>query len=146
MTYIRICMTGEGKLGTEEEAFTTLLAHNSFYQLKLVFEEYANLSGKSFQQAVESELSGDLKEAILTIARRAECLPRYFAERLRDAMKGMGTADSALIRIIVTRSELDLAAIKKEYMAIYHKTLESAIKDETSGDYEKALVSILDGN
>jgi annexin A7/11 len=137
---------GEGKLGTDEEAFTTLLAHQSFYQLKLVFDEYANISGKTIQQAVESELGGELKEAILTIARRTESAPRYFAEQLKAAMKGAGTADSTLIRIIVSRSEIDLEAIKKEYMALYHKTLESAVKDETGGDYEKALISIIEGN
>ncbi|CAL8126556.1 unnamed protein product [Orchesella dallaii] len=142
----RLYDAGEGTLGTEEESFTTLLAHNSFYQLKLVFDEYEKISGKTFQQAAESELSGDLKEACLTIARRSESLPRYFAERLKDAMKGAGTDDSALVRIIVSRSEIDLAAIKKEYMALYHKTLESDIKGETSGDYEKALLSILEGN
>lgn len=137
---------GEGTLGTDEETFTTVLAHQSFYQLKLVFDEYEKLSGKTFQQAVESELGGDLKEAILTIARRAESLPRYFAERLKEAMKGVGTDEDALIRIIVSRSEIDLGAIRKEYMALYHKTLESAVKDETGGDFEKALISILEGN
>jgi len=137
---------GEGKLGTDEEAFTTLLAHQSFYQLKLVFDEYANISGKTFQQAVENELGGELKEAIMTIARRTESAPRYFAEKLKEAMKGAGTDDSALIRIMVSRSEIDLEAIKQEYMAIYHKTLESDIKGETSGDYEKAFISIIEGN
>jgi len=87
-----------------------------------------------------------LKEAILTIARRTESAPRYFAEQLKAAMKGAGTDDSTLIRIIVSRSEIDLGAIKKEYMAIYHKTLESDVKNETGGDYEKALISIIDGN
>jgi annexin A7/11 len=61
-------------------------------------------------------------------------------------MKGAGTGDKTLIRIIVSRSEIDLGAIKREFQAIYHKTLESAVKSETGGDYEKALVSILEGN
>lgn len=112
----------------------------------MVFDEYERLSGKTFQQAVEAELGGDLKEACITIARRAESLPRYFADRLKEAMKGVGTDEDALIRIIVSRSEIDLGAIRKEYMSIYHKTLESAVKDETGGDFEKALISILEGN
>lgn len=114
--------------------------------MKLVFDEYERISGKTFEQAVESELGGDLKEAILTIARRTQSLPRYFAEKLKEAMKGVGTNDSTLIRIIVSRSEMDLGAIREEYSDLYHKSLISAIKDETSGDYEKALLSIIDGN
>jgi len=50
-----------------------LLAHQSFPQLQLIFREYANISGKTFEQAVQSELGGDLKEAILTIGKI--CLP-----------------------------------------------------------------------
>jgi len=71
---------------------------------------------------------------------------RYFAERLNKAMKGVGTDDSTLIRIIVSRSELDLAAIKRDYQMLFHKTLDSAIKGETRGDYETALLAILEGN
>lgn len=58
-------------------------------------------------------------------------------------MKGAGTDDSTLIRIIVSRCELDLGAIKKEYQSIYHRTLYSAVKSETGGDYKIALLALL---
>lgn len=54
--------------------------------------------------------------------------PKYFADRLEVAMKGWGTDDSALIRIIVSRCEIDLANIKHEYEKIYGRTLLSAVK------------------
>lgn len=37
--------------------------------------------------------------------------PAYFAERLYKSMKGVGTDDSTLVRVIVTRSEVGKADV-----------------------------------
>ena len=59
------------------------------------------------------------------------------------AMKGLGTADTTLIRIIVTRAEIDMHYIKAEYRKKYGKTLNDAIHSETSGHYRTFLLSLL---
>lgn len=42
-------------------------------------------------------------------------------------MKGAGTQDQRLMRLIVTRSEIDMGEIKQAYIQQYGKSLEDAI-------------------
>lgn len=60
---------GEAKLGTDEEVFNRILAHGSFEHLRLVFDEYKNLSGQTIEQAIEHEVDGELKDALLAIGK-----------------------------------------------------------------------------
>lgn len=43
-------------------------------------------------------------------------------------IKGLGTTDSVLIRIMVSRAEIDMLDIKSQFQKIYGKTLHSFIK------------------
>jgi len=61
-------------------------------------------------------------------------------------MKGLGTDDTKLIRVIVTRAEIDLQYIKAEYLKKYKKTLNDAVHSETSGHYRAFLLSLLGPN
>ncbi|XP_046686825.1 annexin B9-like [Homalodisca vitripennis] len=54
-------------------------------------------------------------------------------------MAGVGTKDKTLIRIIVSRSEIDLGDIKRAFEEKYGKPLETYITGDTSGDYKKVF-------
>lgn len=119
---------GEAKLGTDEEVFNRIMAHASFAQLRLVFEEYKNLSGMTIEQALKHEMDGELLEAMSAIVECVQSQAAFFATRLNKAMDGAGTDDSTLIRIIISRSEIDLENIKDEFERIYNRTLTSAVQ------------------
>lgn len=137
---------GVMKWGTEESVFNQILANQSYDHLRLVFQEYQNMSGRNILQAIQSEMSGDLRTAYLAIAKCVINIPYYFAEKLYRSMKGAGTADKALIRIIVSRCEVDLAQIKEEYVRNFKVELHDAIRTDTSGDYRQALLLLVQGN
>uniref|UniRef100_A0A914V006 Annexin n=1 Tax=Plectus sambesii TaxID=2011161 RepID=A0A914V006_9BILA len=133
-------------LHKEESRFAEMLATQSFAQLRVVFCAYGKFVSHDIQEDVEEQFSGDAKTAYLAIVRCVKNRPAYFAERLHHSMKGFGTKDADLIRVVVSRSEIDMVAIKREYRRMFEKTLESAIETECSGNYKKALIALVIGN
>ncbi|XP_035233569.1 annexin-B12-like isoform X2 [Stegodyphus dumicola] len=136
---------GVGQWGTDESVFNSILVAESFQQLAHTFYEYHQLSGHSVAKAIEKEMSGDLKKGMLAIVQSVENRPFYFAEKLYKAMKGLGTDDRTLIRVVVSRCEIDMVQIKAEYERNYGKPLADAIADDTSGDYRRVLVALVNG-
>ena len=51
--------------------------------------------------------------------------------------------DEILIRVIVTRAEIDLQAIKMEFQGLYKENLEDMISSDTSGNYKKFLLALV---
>ena len=58
------------------------------------------------------------------------------------AIKGLGTNNTTLIRILVTRQEIDIPLIKQYYKKNYQKDMIDDIKGDTSGNYRKILVEL----
>lgn len=67
----------------------------------------------------------------------------FYAGRLYTSMRGIGTHDHDLIRIVIVRSEIDMLDIKDEFQRKYGKSLESFIKGDCSGDYKRALLCLV---
>ena len=57
-----------------------------------------------------------------------------------------GTKDKALIRLMVSRSEIDLVEVKAAFEMKYGQTLDAFIKDDISGDYKRLMLAICAGN
>ncbi|XP_006014831.1 annexin A8-like protein 1 [Alligator sinensis] len=133
---------GEKIQGTDEIQFITILCKRSAIHLLKVFDEYQKLAGKSIEDSIKSETHGSLEDAMLAIVKCTRNVHCYFAERLYHALKGAGTRDGTLIRVIVSRSEIDLKLIKAEFLKIANKSLSTTIAGDTSGDYKTALLNL----
>ncbi|KAL5052355.1 hypothetical protein RYX36_033037 [Vicia faba] len=137
---------GERRLGTDDKTFVRIISERSAAQLAAINQFYRSNYGHSLKKAIKKETSGYFGRALFTIVQCADNRAKYFAKVLRRAMKGLGTDDKKLTRVIVTRSEIDLRYIKEEYLKKYKKTLNDAVHSETSGHYRVFLLSLLGPN
>uniref|UniRef100_A0A671S814 Annexin n=1 Tax=Sinocyclocheilus anshuiensis TaxID=1608454 RepID=A0A671S814_9TELE len=128
---------GEAQWGTDEAKFIMLLGNRSVIHLQLVFDEYQKIAEKSIEDSIKSELSGDFERLMLAVVQCIRSKPMFFAKRLYKSMKGLGTADNTLIRIMVSRSEIDMLDIRECFRLRYEKSLYNMIQDDTSGDYKR---------
>ena len=138
-----IYQAGEKKLGTDESVFNKYFCTLSPYELAAVSREYHKLTGHTILQAIDKEFHGDSKKTLRTIVYATLSPSEYFATRVRDAVQGLGTKDHLLIRVLVSRSEIDMPQIKQYYKQLYGKDMVADIKSDISGEYQNLFVQLV---
>ena len=91
---------------------------------------------------VQKFFSGDTKKAFVGILYGILSPSEYFAKLVYNSIKGLGTRDTSLIRILITRDEIDMPQIKQFYKSLFEKDMVEDIKNDTSGNYQKILVEL----
>ena len=66
-----------------------------------------------------------------------------YAQKINESVKGLGTDDNLLIRMVVTRYDLDMNMIKKYYYDQFQETVRQAIEDDCSGSYKRLLIALV---
>ncbi|KAI2664763.1 Annexin A1 [Labeo rohita] len=136
---------GEKRKGTDCATFIDILTSRNPSHLRRVFQLYSKYSKVDVAKALDLELKGDIENCLISVVKCAGNKSAFFAEKLNQAMKasGSGYKGKILTRILVSRSEIDLAHIKQEYQKIFSKSLYQDIQDDTKGDYEKILLALV---
>ena len=133
---------GEKRLGTDENVFTSIFTEKSPKEFTCIAQLYYKLTKHTLLQAVEKEFSRDSKKCLIAIIYALLNPSEFFAKCINKSVKGLGTDNNTLIRILVTRDEIDMPQIKLFYKQLYKKDMIEDIKDDTSGYYRKILVEL----
>ena len=133
---------GIKRLGTDEKVFIDILTNCSTQEMQLLSNLYEKHAAESLLTSIDKEFSGYLKKAFKTIIYANTTPSEYFASKVNEALKGAGTNDKLLMRILITRDEVDMPQIKQCYKKLYGKDMVEAIKNDTTGDYKNLLVEL----
>jgi hypothetical protein len=126
--------------GTDEDAIVRVIASTTNPERALIRRLYTQKYNEDLVSRLQSELSGDFKDAAVGSFMTPT---EYDAYCLNGAMKGLGTKEGVLSEIIGSRTPQELQAIKQVYAANYGETLDNAVAGDTSGDYQKLLLALL---
>ena len=90
--------------------------------MKKILDEYQKSTGKELNEKLitNNDLDAQFKEILLNLIDCARDIPAYFAKKLHEFIEyTYGPKDHSIIRVIVSRSEIDLNLIKKRYKELY---------------------------
>lgn len=133
---------GIKRLGTDEKLFMDILTKTSCQELQLLTEIYKQKAGETLIASIEKEFSGDVQKTLKTIIYANTAPSEYFASRVNEAITNSN--DDLLMRILITRDEVDMPKIKECYKTKYGKDMVESVKGATFGDYKNLLVELCD--
>jgi len=131
---------GLGGGDVEEAVFINILPRASEEQIGLIREAYKEKFGKELTEAIKEAFSGDMEKALLA---RVHDKLTYYATVLNGAFAGWGTDEKATSRVLGRNMKTDVRRIGERYEEMFGGSLKQAIKGETSGHYQAALLTYI---
>ena len=129
--------------GTDEKALIRVLANKDPFQIETIRTAFDRAFKRNLIADLKSETSGWLEKGLLQLARGpliADCYNLY------DAMDGPGTKESVLNDVLLSRSNADLKAIKRQFQQMFRRPLEEMIKGDLSMKTERHFMLVLAAN
>lgn len=132
---------GEKRWGANEGVFVRKLCGYSREYNEQLYYKYAEKYGKALDAVIHKEMSGKLADCLAALVTP---LDQYFADKIWKAMKGLGTDEATLTRVIITQKERFLPDIARRFLTDHKATLKVFIAKEAGGNYGKVLTALVE--
>lgn len=134
---------GQGKkMGTDEAALFEIICKAPPQYLKMINSAYVNAYDVNMSKALEKCLHGKCeKAAMFTLGMKLKPYETV-AALIKSTCKGAGT-DELGLSCAVLRYQHILQHVQVEHINLSGKTIGDRIMSETSGDYEKLLMTMV---
>lgn len=123
--------------GCNEKEFIDILGKSSIAQTDLIEATYQRRQGKSLAKLIEGEMGGDLEWAMLL---RLENELDAKCWLLRYAMKGMGTSEDIIARVLGGSPKEEAMKIHARFDEKYSRSLTADLRSELSGNLLAAVL------
>jgi annexin A7/11 len=129
-------------MGTDEAAIISIMTSASTAQIQAIKRHYEAKQHKSLQGSFESELTGNLEKVCVGLLYPSR--EHFLAVQLRNAMKGVGTDEDPIVRILGGNDKDVSRRIAEAYFSMYNSRLQDDLKKEVGATLHLALTTWID--
>ena len=127
---------GEPNWAGDENVFKEVFIQSSPEELVLIGRFYLKKSGNNMLDVIDQKVSGKNKTLLREVLFNNIIPQELYAEKVYLAIKGLGTNNTLLNRVLVARNEIDMDDIRDFYQAKYNVSMREDIMGDTSGIYQ----------
>ena len=137
-----IIRNGIKTYGSNVDLFKEVFLEKSREDLILICRAFFELYKKSLYDSIEAELSGRNRKLLMGILFGVITPAQWFAKKAFKAIEGLGTDENTLNRVLVSRAEIDMEAIREYYFRDNNTDIKNDIHGDTSGAYRQILMNL----
>jgi hypothetical protein len=131
----------KGFFGCDEGKLVEIIGSRTRSEIQEIDMAFRAKYGHILADKIKSETSGHFGRALLNISQTPDVTDAIY---LHESVEGLGTNEKVLSEIVGTRDGEEINRIKMAYVTLYRSGAEQAIQGDTSGKYERLLVTLLE--
>ena len=128
--------------GIDVNLFKKVFVEKSREDLILISRAFNELNKKSLYDAIESEVPGKNRRLLKALLFAVITPAQWFAKKCLKAIQGLNGDNNTLFRILISRAEIDMYAIRDYYFMESNNVIKNDIVDDTNGAYGQILVNL----
>ena len=128
--------------GKDENALIDIAINNTNAQRVKLRDDYKTKFGRDLLDDFKNNFKSEFLDTVTGVFKTPA---EYDADLLYTAMKGIGSDKDVITEVLCFRDQKRINEIKAKFQEKYGKDLVAEIKSETSGDYQKIVLQLLEG-
>jgi annexin A7/11 len=126
--------------GTDVNLFKKVFVEKSREDLILISRAFFELSKKSLYDAIEAEVVGKNRRLLKGLLFAVITPAQWFAKKCYKAIQGLGGDNDTLARVLISRAEIDMYAIRDYYYMDTNNDIKNDIDNDLA--YGQILVNL----
>ena len=125
---------------TLDGAINSIFIQSSPEELMIISKKYNKSTQKLITETIEQNFKGNVKKLLNDILIAKISPSEYYANLIHEAIND--SDEYMLLRIIVSRAEIDLEQIKKYYEKLYGNNIADDIRNKDTSEYSNLLIAL----